>query len=52
MSGVAATMASRERVVNTLLRRPTDRPPWIEIGFTTNLGDRMPCSNEIEFLRI
>jgi hypothetical protein len=34
-------MTSRERAVNTLLRRPTDRPPWIEIGFHPTMVARL-----------
>ena len=34
-------MTSRERVVNTLLRTPTDRPPWIEIGFHPSIVARL-----------
>ncbi len=34
-------MNSRERVVATLLRRPADRPPWVEIGFHPSIMSRI-----------
>ena len=34
-------MTSRDRIVGALMRRPIDRPPWIEIGFHPSIVSRI-----------